>query len=219
MVERMTMALLLGAAPAFDPVAEIKQGKLADAVSLSGVTFDEPSCAKVSGVGRVAGADGPTLKRCILQALGTTRWRSGGSGPTKTSRLFEVNGFAWELRFEHDDRGPHGNTTPRDERLVSVTRWNLVQARSKLFGQVPQVESMGPRESLADAGITSGVTMSLCVNVDGMVHSCAVSGFGTTSPESVSMVERHCPRTLKPVTLDGDPLSVCVDSVVRLREP
>lgn len=220
MVEPLTMVvMLLGAAPAFDPTAELTNGKLAETVTLSGVRFADESCAKVSGVGRVTGTDRQLLKRCVLQVLGRTKWRSGGSGPTKTSRLFEVNGFAWEFRFEHDDRGPHGNTTPRDERLVAITRWDLLGATSKLFGQLSQLELLAPREALSDAGVTAGITMHLCVNVDGMVLSCGVSGFGTTSLESVSTVERQCPRTLKPVTLDGEPLSVCVDSVVRLREP
>lgn len=213
------LLMLLGAAPAFAPTAELTQGKLADTVSLAGVRFADESCAKVSGVGRVTGSDRPLLKRCVLQALGNTKWRSGGSGPTKTSRLFEVSGFAWEFRFEHDDRGPHGNTTPRDERLVAITRWDLAEATSKLFGQLPQLELLAAREALADAGVTAGITMRLCVAVDGVVQSCGVSGFGSASLESVSSVERQCPRTLKPVTAEGAPLSVCVDSVVRLREP
>lgn len=155
----------------------------------------------------------------MLQVLGGTRWRSGGSGPTKTSRLFEVNGFAWEFRFEHDDRGPHGNTIPRDERLVAITRWNIEEAKAHLFGQLPRVEVLGTGEAHADAGMTSGVRMHLCVGVEGMVLSCDLSGFGATTLESVSAVERECPRTLRPVPSEAGALSLCVDAVVRLREP
>lgn len=207
----------LSAAPPFDPTAEFTKGKLSEVVMLNGVTFDDAACAKVSGVGRVTGADRLLLKRCVLQALGATRWRSGGSGPTKTSRLFEVNGCSWEFRFEHDDRGPHGNTTPRDERLVAITRWNIAKANAHLFGQLPGLEVLGTPEERTDAGVTSGVTMRLCVGSDGTVLSCGLSGFGTTKLEAVSAV-RDCPRSLKPVTTEAGPLSVCVDAVVRLRD-
>lgn len=213
------LSVLLAAAPAFDATAEFTKGQVGDAVALNGVTFDDAACAKVPGISRVTGADRPLLKRCVLQALGSTRWRSGGSGPTKTSRLFEVNGFAWEFRFEHDDRGPHGNTTPRDERLVAITRWNMIEAQTQLIGQLPRLQLVGTRETITDAGITTGVTLHLCVGVDGMVLSCDSNGFGGAILESVSAIERECPRSLKPVTSEAGPLSVCVDAVVRLREP